>query len=214
MTAEYKKANQKESTTELNIVLLPDDATSQTLVTWSERVAHRYPTVFKLNQTDKLPHLSLYSAKYPSENQDQIEEQVRTIAASTSPVDIILQGFSIFSGFLFYDALKSDKLLKLHEQLVSALNPLREGLISDTQRQLTNLTDEQQKAIEIYGYVSVGRLYMPHVTVTKMVNPQVAKQAIALLPKETHIFQAKEIAIAPFASHGTCPKPLLTIPLL
>lgn len=213
MKTEYKSEKEVVQTIDLNIVILPDESVSQTLIKWSEQIASQFSTAYTLNRIDKLPHFSLYSARYPIKNQDAIEKQVRTIAAMTNSFPITLSGFSVFSGYLFYDAKKNKALMNLHNQIVDALNPLREGLITDNQRQLTGLSTEQQRAIEKFGYVSVGKLYMPHISITKMIDSHEARQALALLPNMELTFKATKVAIAFVGAYGTCPQPLKVIEL-
>lgn len=96
----------------------------------------------------------------------------------------------------------------MHEEVVDKLNPLREGLISDNQKGLMGLTVEQKKAIETYGYVSVKNLYMPHISITHLAEPDEYVLVKQKLPNEVNSISADTIAISYFAEYGTFPKPL------
>ncbi len=207
MRKEHGERKENEPTVDLNVVILPDERTTGVLLDWSERIASRFPTAYVLDRTNTLPHLSIYSAQYPARNQMGIEGAVGRIAQDRKPFDVQLSGFSAFSGFVFYDAVKDAAMNNIHESLVEGLNPLREGHISKTQRQLTNLSEAQKEAIEDYGYVGVKELYKPHISVTKMLDPQQTDEAIALLPRQDLIFSVRQIAIAPVADYGTCLEP-------
>lgn len=202
-----------EDMADLNVVILPDEKTSHAIIAWSELIASCFPTAYTLNGRDILPHLSLYAARYPDRNQDAIEKIVDDLVAHCEAFNVTLSGFSVFSGYIFYDAVLHKKLKALHEAIVDALNPLREGQVSDNQRQQTGLTVEQQRAIEKYGYVSVKNLYMPHISITRMVHEKDANVAISLLPTEQMVFKVQTIAIASYAAYGTCPQPLRTFSL-
>lgn len=205
MTAEYREQKEAPTNTDLNVVILPDTETRDRLVSWSNTLADTFPTLYRLNSTDKLPHFSLYSAQYPAKNIPTITEQLSQIAQESGEMEAEFDGFSIFSGYVFYDALKTDPIMTLHERVVDSLNPLREGQISDVQRSLTGLTAAQQQAIDEYGYVSVKDLYMPHISITKLPNDELAREAIAVLPHEKLSFRVGSIALAPFAPLGLCP---------
>lgn len=195
---------------DLNIALLPDLKTSQKLIEWSQIITRKYPSDYVLDDYH-LPHLSLYSARYPAKNQDLITQNIDQLCQQISSFPITLPSFSLFSGFLFYDAVKEKHLLDLHEMVVDKLNLLREGLISDNQKQQYGLSPEQQQAIKDYGYVSVKKLYMPHISLTHLQNPpQENTLVFNSLPQEQNTFFVRKLVIAPYGDFGTLSRPLKT----
>ena len=151
-----------EDLADFNVVIWPDEKTSHAVIAWSELIASRFPTAYTLNSRDMLPHLSICAARYPDRNQDAVEKIVDDLTAHCEAFDVALSGFSVFSEYIFYDAILHEKLKAFHEAIVDALNLLREGQVRDNQRQQTGLTVEQQRAIEKYGYMSVkDHTYLP-----------------------------------------------------
>lgn len=195
-----------EEIVDLNVIITPSEKVVNQVIEWSNLIACKYKTNYILNKNNYLPHLSLYSARYPQENYKSLTTAVKKTADSFSPFTITLSVFSVFSGYIFFDADKNDKLQQLHENIVDSLNPLRNGHITDNQKTLTGLTDMQKTAIETYGYVSVKERYMPYISLTSLVNLNESKDVISLLPKETMSFTVTELAVSPFAEYGTCPK--------
>lgn len=195
---------------DLNVVILPDKDLSLKLIQWSQRLSSKLQTNYVLDTTNYLPHLSLYSARYPVKNKQLIEEAAADIAHNLHSFNISLSGFSFFSGYVFYDAQQTSELIELHETMVDRLNPLREGLISDNQKQLTGLSLDQKKAIQEYGYVSVKKLYMPHISITSLGNPSKGDLVKEILLGEVNSFSVKTLAISRFANYGTFPPPLKT----
>lgn len=194
---------------DLNVVILPNTDLSLKMIQWSRLISTRHKTNYILDQKKYFPHLSLYSARYPFKNKQAVENAVKQIAMETGKFEIKLEGFSCFSGYFFYDAKKNKELVALHERIVDTLNSLREGLISDNQRQLKGLSHDHERAIQEYGYLSVKKLYMPHISLTHLVYPLKFDQAKGILPKEINLFTTDTIAISHFAEYGTFPRPIV-----
>lgn len=207
------KDREKLPTADLNVVLLPDAATTDRLISLSELLAKDFPTVFTLDRTAHLPHLSLYSARYPLRNQGRVEEAIRNIAGTLNGVDVKLEGYSEFLGFVFFDAVKDEGIQGLHDRVFSALNDLREGQVSDVSRSLRGLSPRLRANIRRGGYIFIGEDYIPHVTLGYLQDRELARRAIETLPNEPIQFSPGAIAIAPFAPYGACPKPLFTFPI-
>lgn len=195
-------------TIDLNVIILPDDTTTKRLARWSKTVARKHKTFYTLDTNNHLPHLSLYSARYPVKNKNAVQSILQHITKEQKTFFIELSSFSVFSNYLFYNALTNAALQQLHECIVEKLNPLREGLISDTTRALTGLSPEQKEMILAYGYVSVKKLYMPHISITRFKEQVTLETMKMLLPDEKTVFRAEKLAISLFAVHGTCPQPL------
>ena len=199
---------------DLNIAILPSEELSVKLIKWSGSISKRCKVDYSLNSVNYLPHLSLYSARYPLKNKKLVEDRVDTIVKNIHSFEITLCGFSFFSGYLFYNADKSGELSSLHETIVDTLNPLREGLISDAQKQLYGLSPMQKEAIENYGYVSVKELYMPHVSITHTGDVAQENLVKSIFPNERNSFLIKAIAISLAAEYGTFPTPIKTFFLI
>lgn len=213
MNTKDKETERKEPTVDLNVVLLPDAATTDKLIVLSALLGKHFPTAFTLNGESHLPHLSLYPARYPLRNQDKVEEIVRNIAGSLEGMDVILEGYSEFSGFVFFNVVKDKAIQDLHNTVFTALNEQREGHVSDVVVRLRGLSPRLKANIKRGGQIFIGEDYSPHVTLGYLEDRELARKAIDILPRKPLQFSPSVIALAPFAPYGACPKPLFTFPI-
>ncbi|MBI3985211.1 MAG: 2'-5' RNA ligase family protein [Candidatus Levybacteria bacterium] len=213
MSTKDREKEGKEPTVDLNVVLLPDEVTTDKLIALSTLLGKHFPTAFTLDREFHLPHLSLYPARYPLRNQDKVEETVRNIAGSLEGMDVILEGYSEFSGFLFFNVVKDRAIQNLHDTVFAALNEQREGHVSDVVARLRGLSPRLKANVRRWGQIFVGEDYTPHVTLGYLQDRKLAREAIEILPQEPIQFSPSAIALAPFAPYGTCPKPLFTFPV-
>lgn len=167
-----------------------------------------------------LPHISLYQAAYPQRNRGALIEAVNGIARrQTMLFEVTLRGFSVFwDTFVFWDAVKTAALTRLHRELLEVLNPLREGKLLPIHEQL--LADESiprglRESIRRYGNPLCGDEERPHLTLTRLKEAAKTNVALEILRAElgTELsFPANFIAIGDVGPHGTCPVLLQSIP--
>jgi 2'-5' RNA ligase len=198
-----------EETIDLNVVIIPPLNIAQELIKVSETLKNTWETMYVLGGKRK-PHFSLYSACYPSKNMRKVTKSLKLVAKeSTGVLRLKLQGFYIFSGYVFFDIVNSPELMSLHNAVVDTLNPFREGLVSDVMKGLTGLSQKQRQAIEEYGYVSVKDSYMPHISLTKLSRPRQDSAAVLKYLRsnvEPMFFDVTSISTGPFGPMGTLPK--------
>lgn len=203
----------EQETIDLNLVLLPDSSTNHKLILLSQQLGCQLSTKYTLGTEGYPPHLSLYSALYPKSNIDRIITNLTASLSDTKSFPITLGSFSNFSGYIFYNAVMTSEIRDLHDRVVDMLNPLREGLISEDQKGLVGLTQEQEKAIEEFGYVSVGANFMPHITLAHITDTQNAQSALEILPKGKIIFTPVQLALVSFDLNQKLEKPLYMLAL-
>lgn len=85
---------------DLNVVILPNKELSLKLIQWSSFIASQFETDYVLDRSTRLPHLSLYSARYPLKNKAFVDNSVKTIVSSTARFNITMEGF-LFSQVFF-----------------------------------------------------------------------------------------------------------------
>lgn len=195
---------------DLNVILLPDAEATENLLSLSDQLAKNFDVDYKLDRIDRPPHLSLYSALYPIRNTKKLVAVMEQISSLASGLTTQLSGFANFSGYIFYKAVLSEELQRLHEAVVDTLNPLREGLISEGQKRLTGLTPKQEDAIKQYGYVSVKHLFMPHITLAHINGIDQASAAIQSLPNRTITFNPRSLSLVPFDLSDRLGSPVVT----
>lgn len=211
MGAERKEKKMIEKT-DLNVVLFPDEKTRQTVIDWSNDLSQKFDTYFVLDWINFNPHITLYQARYPIKNQDEVIERIGSFVDKADPFTVTMTGFSEHWGFIFADIDVSTELRTLHDGVVDSLNALREGEIASTVKGLSGLTKEQEEAVLKYGYIYAKDTFtVPHITITRLKDPKQKDAALRSLEGLSPFsFVARTLAIAPTAEHGTCPKPIKT----
>lgn len=212
MNKELEKGKEQIDAVDLNVVLFPDEKTRQAVIEWSNDLSQKFNTYFALDGINFNPHITLYQARYPIKNQDEVIKRIGSFVDKANPFTVTMTGFSEHWGFIFADVDVSPELRVLHDEVVDSLNDLREGEIASTVKGLSGLTKEQEEAVLKYGYIYAKDTFtVPHITLTRLKNPK--QKDITLRSLETlnpFSFVARTLAIAPTAEHGTCPKPIKT----
>lgn len=72
---------------------------------------------------------------------------------------------------------------------------------------MLNSTPLQKKNILQYGYRSVGQSYTPHLTFTRVRNPQ--RKVRLATPPQKFSFTASKIGLFYLGQHGTCRKEVM-----
>lgn len=213
MSSRAVEEKEQEPTTDLNVVILPDDASIQHLIAISV-LASRNPTHFTLDTHNYLPHLSVFSGRYPKRNVNRLVETVAQLARQSAAFPITLSALTVYAKtFLFFNADQSEHLKGFHKAALDLLNQLREGYVPDNVTKLTGLTTAQKESIRLYGNPSAGATYTPHITITRFLDSAHAREAARSLSVTPITFMASQTAIASFATHGTCPQPIHRFPL-
>lgn len=197
---------------DLNVVLFPDKKTRQTVIEWSNDLSQKFDTYFVLDGINFNPHITLYQARYPVKNQEELMKRIERLVEKFHPFTVNMKGFSEHWGFIFADVEVSPQLRTIHDGVVDSLNELREGEIASTVKALTDLTKEQKNAVDKYGYIYAKDTFtVPHITITRLKDIKQKDEALRSLDGlNPFSFVARTLAIAPTAEHGTCPKPIKT----
>lgn len=203
MQTENSPKTEKEKSQSFNVLILPSAEVAKEAIDLSKQISEKFQTKFSLDGVDLLPHITMYLAEYPSKNFTNIKTFVQQIAQETKPFSIRLEDFSAVSGFIFWDVVKNRLLQSLHEKVLKTLNPLREGLLFDVD--LPGLTEGQRKGMSEYGYALALEEYLPHITLTRLIEHDQTGQVIANLPPVTAKFKVESIYLALVGEEGTCP---------
>lgn len=194
----------KESTP-LSIAIIPDELVSEQAIKIARKFSEGFSYEFTIDGKLNFPHITLYNALYPSKNIGDLKKILSTIVNQTQPFTLRLTELDIFySNYIFWMCEKSDQLNKLHLDILSTVNPLREGLVLPDFLTIPNPTDQEQKEISLYGAVMVGNRYTPHLTIMRFEDTEIAKGAIELLNINANInFQVIKIILGSLGKGGT-----------
>lgn len=115
------------------------------------------------------PHITLYFAKFPSENLLNIVralESVEDLPRFDLEIDNELYHKS---DQIFLKCSPFEQIYALHMQVLNSLNPYRQNLLRNKYRgNLQNYSTEQIDMIHQYGYPYVAKLFVPHISVAKI----------------------------------------------
>jgi len=87
--------------------------------------------------------------------------------------------------------------------VISAINPIRDGLRENDKARLMSATGELRENLEKYGYRGVGELFRPHMTFTRFANGRAID--VSSLP-DSHEFSGEFLTLGLFemGDNGTC----------
>ena len=193
-----------EKSIALNIIYLPDEQTRNKAIELSQKLATELFTEFVLNPQNPLPHITIYQALFPTKNLEKIKEFIKDLSSDIKAFEIEMNGFwvNVVRGFVWWNCVKIDQLVKIHLETLEKLNPLREGLVSEGLKTYPG-TDDDKNDIENYGSLLVGKRYTPHITITGLKNADNDKKVLEILGNQTNSFRAKSISIGYLGNHGT-----------
>src|SRR3989304_7803232 len=165
-----------------NTVIIFADALTAQFVNLGQQIGRAVPSKVVLNYEDMIPHLTLYSTRFPKKNLAKLERHLSELAKGVKPFSLKLFSKSITAGTVFIDAQLSEDLYQLHEKFVDGLNSLREGAYDEKELELPGLTQGMKNSLVTYGMLLAKEEYRPHLTVARPFDSQRSKEALAVLP--------------------------------
>ncbi len=194
---------------------MPDGITRQKAIELAYKISSKLPVEFVLGQ-GTIPHITIYQATFPNKNIEKLKDIVREIASQTTPFEIEMGPFLAnvgVPGFVWWNCIKTDIMNKVHLEIIDRANPLREGLVPDN---LKNYSGPEigKKEIEGYGSLLVKERYSPHITITRIKNPDDSDKVMNILGEEKSEFKADKIVLGYLGDHGTVTGIIEDFPLL
>lgn len=186
-----------------NVVIIPPEKVRKHAIEVSRSLHKVVATDFILNNSIYLPHITLYLAQYPRRNTLKILEILKKLSHTIFPFEIRLNRISeMYGGFVFWECEKDDTLQMLHEKIVHALNPQREGVIRP---ELLNLctTSSDREDLKKYGSLLVGPNYLPHITITHLCSPSDIPAVLKHTQTRQINFTVTRIQIGHLGPYGT-----------
>lgn len=197
-----------------NIVILLDKSLTKEFIQLSEKINSKVLSEIILNTTTMLPHITLYTTNYPTNNEDKIIKTLEHITKDISSFPISLTTPVIDMLGVWINAEKTPIVQKVHEQIVDGLNGLREDLYDEKELIAIGDDKKRQESLVKYGMWAAKELYIPHITLSRPVDSLRLEEALRVLPEKVNYqTNATEIAYVERGPFGTCKKILQTIPL-
>jgi len=191
----------------LNIALKPPEFFAEKAIELSRELGRQFDSHFILDGAEYFPHITVYSPEFPADNLENILAAVKNIAIKTNKLTLRGDQFEAEQGFAGVKFELTDKIKKLHENIVALLNPLREDHIREKYEApdyKMKFSPEKIDNIKKYGSASVMELYNPHLTIIRLINEEQANKVAKNLKWEIPEFEASELGIYKMGDHGTC----------
>jgi hypothetical protein len=186
-----------------DIVLLPEAAIAEQAMQVSEQLSSA-GTFYELDGEQCFPHVSLYMVQLKRSQVAEALQAVVAVAADTAFLELTAECYGGSQGYINASYEKPDALTELQERVIEGVNPLRDGLTPEEAALIETATGETKDNIEQYGYKSVGELFVPHLTLTRFVDPITIPGSDTLPVPHTFSGQFPAIGLFEVGEHGTC----------
>ena len=194
---------------EFNVCLIPNKKIQQTCIKLSQEISQQYQTNFILNHKNPIPHISIYHIGIPTKNKNKLFNLVENISKTHQPFKVKSKNFFQFDNFFFINTNISNSFIRLHNNVVDTLNPLREGFLRNEIKEFINnpnVSQQRKKYAQKYGYFLVKNEFIPHITITNFLNRSDIKQVIKKFNLPKFSFIADKIFITKIGPYGTVSK--------
>jgi 2'-5' RNA ligase len=191
----------------VNVAVKPPKEVQEYAFELSQKIAQETDVYFVLDGKNFYPHATIYSTEYPEKNVDIVLEKVAEIIKNTAPFIVTLENLSTHKGYIDFQLLKTDEWMKLHDLVVSTLNPLRENHLRKKyteSEELAKYTGKQREYIKQYGYVEVYSAFRPHITLSRIKDDKAAEEVIKKLDFTPFKYPLDSITAYSMGDHGTC----------
>lgn len=207
----------KDNFLRVNTAFKPSEEIAKKAIDLSRKISKNNKAVFVLDGVHFHPHITIYSPEYPASNLNKVLKVVQKVAESTAKIPFIFKQIKSVQGFIVVYFEESSEIKHLHEEVVTKLNPLREGHLMKKYQPGADyhlkFSSKQQENIEKYGYHRAMDLYRPHLTITRLQDASSAKIVACHLNWKVPQFTVEKLAIYVTGDHGTCRELIHEFPL-
>lgn len=185
-----------------DVVILPSSALANKAVEASEEL-RQFGGLFTLKDGEYYPHSSLYMLQLNEKDLDKVKEVLAKIAVSTNELSLVATGYCQKEGFIDIEYETSEQLKRLQNDVITALNPIRDGMREKDKARMLEATGLALQNFEKYGYKYVGELFRPHITFTRFSELQ--SEAENVLPSPSDFSGGfPKIGLFEMGDNGTC----------
>jgi 2'-5' RNA ligase len=195
-----------------DIVLLPEEKLAERAMTASQQL-EPFDTFFTLKTGEYYPHASLYMCQLAVDDLPKVEQVLQQIAETLQPFELsavrysLGQGFAV--GYVDPEYTVTNELRTAQEAIIAAINPLRAGMRESDIAKMKDATGIKLENLQKYGFPSVGELFRPHMTLTRLKENQ--PEALAILPDiATFSGRFTRLGLFQMGSNGTCIREIFT----
>jgi len=198
-----------------NVVIIPPREVWPLILEESQALKILLDTYFKgayftlsSKKGKPMPHVSLYQAAYPATvNQRMLEDTIEEETVRTKPFTVSMNSrMEVFSHeWIWWGARKTKPLVTLHNALVKALNPWRQGQLLPIHKELLHggsLSKECKRSLRLFGNPLCKSTFAPHITLTRAKKPFLNVRP----PLPSLTFTVDTLYLTTVGEHGTCPE--------
>lgn len=197
----------ESKTVPCDVVLLPSTEQSQ-LAAQASQILSQQGSLFTLDNQSFYAHASLYMFQMDITNQEACIAALQQLAAKNGVQRLEQNGYfyqdsGFGKGYIDVDFTRNQGVDSLQEQVVTAFNSLRAGMRESDKQKMTGATGLKLENLQKYGYPAIGKLFRPHVTITKF--PIDIEPDLTPLPSSA-IFTGEftRIGLFEMGPNGTC----------
>jgi hypothetical protein len=191
-----------------DIVILPEPVLLGKTVSASQRL-EQFDNFYVLEDGKYFPHVSLYMLELKTEDIPRVEECLRDIASVFSPLQLEAYRYDHTMGFIDAEYKIIPELATLQERVVAALNSIRNGMREKDRERMLTAQGIALKNFQDYGYKSIGELFRPHISLTRLKEPN--DSAMEVL-SDVNDFSGSFLRLGIFemGDNGTCIREIKT----
>jgi hypothetical protein len=191
-------------------VLLPPPEVAANSIRVSERLAPLGHFTLRELET-AIPHLSLYMSPLRDADVTEVAERLKRIASSIPSLTLSAMRYAQMpDGFVEIQYEPVPPLVRLQEVLLAAVNPLRDGMPARTPsgipvvEAMQAATGVERRNYETWGYPECGQEFRPHISFTRLQDPQRLIDFDGLPAREAFCGVFSRLALCTMGPHGTC----------
>ena len=149
-----------------DIVMLPSPELAHKAMATSRRL-RSYGTLYMLEDGECYPHASLYMTQLKVDDLEKVKQLLSELASTTPTFELTATRYHQAERYIDVEYERTEALARLQMQIVSLINPLRDGLRANDEARLPTLSGLIRENVEKYGYRGVGELFNPHMSFTR-----------------------------------------------
>jgi 2'-5' RNA ligase len=185
-----------------NVVILPSNQLAEKAIVASKQL-EPYGNLFTLEIGKYFPHASLYMLQLNEDDLDRVKELLAGVANEFHDLHLSAERFYQAQCYIDVEFAKNEQLVKLQQDVIAALNPVRDGMREKDKARMDEATGLALTNFQQYGYKYVGELFRPHITFTRFNEEQ--PDADKVLPSITSFDGTfTRIGLFEMGDNGTC----------
>lgn len=151
-----------------DVIIIPEMDLAKKAYSESEKLKI-HGTMFTLKNGAYHPHISLYMLQLKVSDVAQVLNILSRKSVLYEQFELVACQYHQAVGYIDVEYKKTTILINLQNEVVAAINHVRDGLRSNDEKRLYTAIGNERSNIIKYGYKSVGEFFEPHITLARMV---------------------------------------------